>query len=224
MKLLFFILFPFFLLAQFKGFAGYPDYQPRVSYLINEGFEGVGTPVSWTFGNSVNFDYNVSPISGSESLELDATSKYANAYVTIPKKNEVWIAYKVRFTGMLTTDVVRTLYVRDSLNNYISRVFYSNNGSQALFRIYNGTANTFCTTPITNDVVYNVWLHYVGGHGSDGVFELYISTGSSRPSTPDGALTTGSRIGSANNVIFYMDPSGRKWYIDDVRISTQVIN
>ena len=190
------------------------------TYLVRENFEGSGVPNKWADGgrpSAANFDYTADPLTGKQSLFLDATTSASDAIVKFGDRSEIWISFKLKFTGIGLSDFIYLLYLRDKGNVNVIRLFFYGNGTNVKFRLYNGTANGLGSQIVSNGTIYYLWLRVRKGDGTNGISELYVSTDGKRPASPDISLTAGSNTGTPNNVLFHAENTGRTITIDDVK-------
>lgn len=149
-----------------------------ISYLVNEGFEGVGLPSSWTASGTVDWDDAVIYKEGSESVSIGAGT--ATGYVITPTyagATDFYCRFAVYFDVLPSaTRIIAQL--RNGTDNEAQ--LYATSGGVFQFKQDAGTAAQPVAT-FAADTWYYVWLHYTAGTGSDGYVSVAFNTTLSEP-------------------------------------------
>lgn len=151
--------------------------------LIEEDFEGTGTPNGWTVNaGSPNFDYTTTVIDGSESLYLSGTTPRTT--VAFTPLDEHWGYFRFRCTAFANTPF---LWYNGSGLFFRCRIL--TNGK---IRIYNGSSELATSgASFSINTTYNLWWRAKKGTGSNAEIDVFISTSTTKPS-----LTVGSSAGT----------------------------
>ncbi len=185
--------------------------------LVDEGFEGVGTPVRW-YVSGASFDYATAPapLVGTESLRLSTDGQYAGINAVL-NHDELWGKFRVNVTTLPSSDFMELLKIQD-VSEYTGVLSVYVNASGSI-----GTnSGTATTDVITAGTSYWIYWHYKHVAGSNlGTQEVAFSTTETRPSsgskwTGDTTHTTGGRA-----VTFQFATSmGAAYIVDQVQVST----
>jgi hypothetical protein len=159
------------------------------TYLLEEDCEGTGTPSGWTDGATFapDWDETTLAIAGSESVEFPTTSYFTDSPVW-SATSPCYIFFRIR-VGANSGNVEVVQFRNDATK--VADFEYRN--AEVTFRINHGTA--FASTADLGDAgVYNVWIDYTVGAGSDGVAEMRVTTGGdlTRPVSATVSVTTGT--------------------------------
>jgi hypothetical protein len=165
---------------------------------FEERCEGTGTPSGWTNGGSPDWD-NTTALVGSQSLLLASASD--NTYTpTFTSSSELWVHFVYRFSAIPASSTT-VFAMRESGTN---RPYMSQRTTTGAWRFYN-TASTYDSpsfTP-TAGTTYFIWWRYKTGTGAnDGISQVYISTSSTRPGSPDIDNQTTNATASINSCWF----------------------
>jgi hypothetical protein len=165
---------------------------------FEERCEGTGTPSGWTDGGSPDWD-NTTALVGSQSLLLASASD--NTYTpTFTSSSELWVHFVYRFSAIPASSTT-VFAMRESGTH---RPYMSQRTTTGVWRIYNGggTYDSPSFTP-TAGTTYYVWWRYKAGTGAgDGISQVYISTSSTRPGSPDIDNQTTNATASINSCWF----------------------
>jgi hypothetical protein len=191
------------------------------SFIINEDFEGTGTPSGWFRGGAADFDYTASPLAGSQSLRNATGSDYA-VYLSGGALNEAEIWGKL-------------LFKPEALPSTFSQCFLLNDGSfNTIFQMVLNASGTLTVADngagvfqITTDAMsagtlYRLYFHYKKGTGSNGIAEGGFATTDVRPTsgTKYAGGTTGTPTANAQEVGCTQASNSATWVFDNLQIAT----
>lgn len=190
------------------------------SYLVNEDFEGAGTPTDWaTDHGSPDFDYSVVPLVGLQSLRLPNNSA---AYYTVDlDKSEVWFKFYVKLETLPASQEVLFSFA-DAFFNFLYKVNIDPGGTLNVKDQIFGNIDQTTVDALSTGTVYNIWGHYNKGSGSNAVCEVSFDTvGNPRPNAGN-KYAGGTNGTSTNNVsIFFIGELNGETYasvFDNVQI------
>ena len=191
------------------------------SYLVDEDFEGTGTPTGWTGTATINYDYTPA-IHGTESAKITDTG---TTYVTTPDfaaQSDVWVFGAFNYSAVTADAII--LYLRNATSGNAG--YLSIRQSDMKIRFYHGTTSpSVGTTTISTGTTYYYWIHYIKGTGSDGVSQIYLSTTTTRPSSPELSATNGSGTYDVEHIRYYDWTATSDYIFDVVRVSaTEIVN
>jgi hypothetical protein len=167
--------------------------------LLRQDCEGAGTPAGWADAGTGTVDWDEASVVGeaSQSLRLVTTSNQARSFASITAKSTVYLHFMWRWNALGgTLDFFR---LRSSGGNRL-QVRADSNGTLS---VVHGTS---VSTPITDDVPQNTWVHvwarYVQGTGTNGYADLEWSTSSTRTGsgTKFTSLSNGTSTSTVNEV------------------------
>lgn len=157
------------------------------TYLFTESFEGVGYENSWTEDLGVPNEDDTSPVHhGSQSLNLTVSSRLTQN-TTFTALSPAYVFFAIYFTSDATDYVFQG-------RNGTTDVWSLQRNSDDTFRVIHGTGASFGTTVATFAVgawIY-VWIEYTAGSGANGTLNAYFSTTTTKPGSPDVAISNGT--------------------------------
>ena len=186
------------------------------TFVINEGFEGAGTPAGW-FNSGADFDYTTSPLVGTQSVRAASNGVYC-LYLSGGALNhpEIWGKMKVRV---------------DSLPSTFSQIFKVTDGagtvgaelvllSTGVLDFGSGiTATTADGMAAATD--YWVYFRYTKGTGSNSICSIGFSATETRPTSGTKFATTSGSFGAVNaETSFFTVSNGAVVVFDNLQIST----
>lgn len=180
------------------------------SYIVDEGFEGTGLPSGWTTGaGTPEYDYTTTVLVPSQSLFMDAATSTADEYVYVDFLNsgDFYAYFKIRFPTVASTG---TLFLSAISTAGTTRAFiYIRPGPVLSVQAVGGTRQD-CTTTLSTDTTYHVWVSYEpgSGSGSDAVATVAFSTDGVRPTSGPGsyaASTNGTGTAAATRMTLQTD-------------------
>jgi hypothetical protein len=183
------------------------------TYLVSEDCEGTGVPSGWANNGTPNWDFNNPALAGSQSLFLDAASKFPTK--TFTATPDIWIYLQFQITN--TTGWNRDIVVcGDSSSAELVKVRPTANRE---FNLIVGAASTLSAVNVWNeDTTYHAWLHYIKGTGSDAKAYLYWATNTAvRPSSPLLSKENGTPTADAATV-WFRGMDGSASIIDTIRV------
>lgn len=182
--------------------------QANFIYLINEDFEGSGTPAGWFRGGSADFDSTAVVLAGSQSLSIDkTTSDYATYIGLSSDKSEVWGKMLFRRNASLPSAYSNFFGMSDAGFSYIFRVGLLSTGVLVLD---SGTIYLTTSDSISVDTVIYIWFHFKKGTGSDAIAEIWWNTVNTRPITGGSkyaGATNGNISSNVNSLLLYNETS-----------------
>lgn len=189
--------------------------------LIEENFDGTGTPSGWTDANSPNWDYATSPapLAGTQSWRGTAstiTSIY-NLGADYDDLHVYFVAHMVNATTESGFSVFRLLNSSDGVVAYMVV-----RGDPAT-RFANGTIESGNETSIQNQTRH-IWIRYQKGTGSNGVTTWWISATATKPGSPTGTVTNGDATTAARKVMLRGNTASSGGIVfDNLVVSTSTI-
>ena len=194
-----------------------PSPTPTPTYIINEDFEGSGTPGNWYRGGSANFDYSAVPLAGLQSLRCDSSKGDYALYQPGGALNnsEIWFNLLFKVEGPLPPSF-KPLVWFDGYNVYLlpdGTLQVSDNGKHILTTTVDG---------LSAGTVYNIWGHYRKGTGSNAVCEVSFDiVGHPRPNSGNkwAGGTTGDGTANATSLILWYPSGSGVGVFDNVQVS-----
>jgi len=195
---------------------------PASSLLVDESFEGAGTPAGWTASGTPDFDNTSSPIGGAQDLLFSAGSD-RRAYTSFSESGEVWIRLRLKMSAA-PSSTPGIVFIQDavSASAYVSLQVHT---SRTLRLIDNSGANTgYTTDAVTAGTDVYVFIHIAKGTGSDAVFDLEWSTTSTRTGSGNKYVSASNGAYAVNSDYIDIYRNDSAWststfQIDDVKVS-----
>lgn len=190
------------------------------AYLIEENFEGTGTPSGWTTGGTgtIDFDYATSPLEGSQSLQLvNASGADLRAVKTFTSSSGTIWMYWIMRNAPNNRNLV---YLRDATDSTtLARV-----GSSGLaWQLTHGSVTDVAEGTFATASTYHCWLEYTESSGAnDGVLNLYTSSNATRPGSPTASMVNGNGTAQAGAIRLAISNNGTMEY-DKARVSESEI-
>lgn len=169
---------------------------------FSETFEGTGyvldlcgTRDCWTATGSVDPDYAASPLSGSQSVELDGTASLASLTYTLPED-----ASRLRFSMILNETTTHAgqdiMELKSSAGSTLGKVIWNDNGT---ISITHGVTTKTTTATYSDGTTYYVWVDWTTASSSliYGGFVFYINTSSTKPTATLTIPETEAVVGSS---------------------------
>jgi len=145
------------------------------SYIVDEGFEGTGTPSSWEQVNGVNFDYTTLPLTGSQSAYLPTNSSQPSMTLTTDAvSGDLYLHFEFK-TTTITASYKTILKVYNGATQAYSVGISSSNA-----RMYCGGSALTGSYTFSQNTLYHVWIE-LNPEANSG--KVYISTDESKPAT-----------------------------------------
>lgn len=191
---------------------------PACTFIINEGFEGVGTPSGW--GGSANFNSVVSPLVGLQSCRMTGTEE---AYTPTNSETEIYLKFRFRVSNLpASPDNICT--IRAAGETPILYFYLRDTGA---LQVFDGSGAVGITSStITGGVAYDVEIHYKVGTGSNNIGSVgFVTAGGSIPvSGPAFAgFTNGVATTNANREVWDIFADITTYDIDQVQLCTSFI-
>jgi len=196
-----------------------------VSYLLQENFEGSGTPIGWnSLTGSVNYDYSTGALEGSESMLQDASGGSTGiTTVAVENSSEMWghFVFETQRPSGSSATLSYLMYVRNSSNGTLMMMYIKNTDK---LTIYDTGDRDQGTITISANTPYYVWWHYKAGSGANAVYETWVSTTPTKPGSTDASYSSGASAGDVDNLRITVN-SGTNNIVkyDNVIISNTVI-
>jgi hypothetical protein len=191
-----------------------------VADLINEDFEGTGTPTGWFRGGSANFDYSTSPLVGSQSLRLAAaTADYA--VVQSLNQAEFWWKFRIKIETM-PSGTLTILQGSDASFNNNYQVLLNSSGTLTI-QDNSGFLFTTTTDTMAAGTIYDVWGHYKVGTGTNSICEVSFDVANAARPNSGNKYASGTNGHGTGNIAEYKLISstlGAILVFDTVRITT----
>lgn len=158
------------------------------SLLIEEYFEGTGTPSPWvTDPTAPDFDNTVSQIAGAQDM-LKSLSTDGGAHAPFTASSEVWLQCDFKFS-ILPGTAAPFIWVFDSTQTPFVNALIAPTGEVG-FSASAGTGGSTTVDQVAVGVNYTLFFHYKKGTGANAIYELEFST-------------TSTRTGSGNKYTIY---------------------
>jgi hypothetical protein len=187
----------------------------HAQFLINENFEGTGTPSGWNnSAGTPDYDYSVSPLYGLQSLLCNSSAQSRNG--TSLNDAEVWLKCSFRLDGTMPGFNYLLRFLNSSDIEMLDIAFLS--GPLYVFDgVSGGTGQT--VDSVTSGTVYDLWVHYKKGTGADAILEASFDvTGNPRPNTGNKYVVVANGAGTANAVKLDLFGSATDVVFDNVQV------
>ena len=195
------------------------------SYLINEGFEGTGTPTGWIgpFGaGSVDFHSTAGPLVGAKSLLEDNTAGDIQVIATFALQDEVWGHFIFRPTTLPASFTEFFVAVDDVGFIDHCKLQLLSTGVVAVTTPVSISQNTVGT--MSAATIYDVWWHWKVGTGANAIAEVWFNTvGGTRsgvPSNNHAIVTNGSDTAQCDRTSTFVTGSSIEVRYDTFQVSS----
>ena len=177
---------------------------------------------SWTvtFGspNPVQSTSGLS-LEGSQCCNVTAEAGAEELYVSFTASDKAYAFFELRFST-LPSGADRTQF---GFSNGTDQADAESQGDVSEFKIYSGGGDATASGSAANatGTTYFIWFEYEKGTGANGVLRLYRNTTSTKPGSPDAAITTSNDTFQVSRFVLGNNWSGSAgdFYIDKLRIS-----
>lgn len=207
----------------FVPFAPEDSRNSLTSWLLQEDFEGTGTPAGWTAASSGGtFDETINKIAGNQSLQVTgaSTSTFRFALTPLiaglPGDGSTWMAYwQMKMVSAPITSNGTIFEVRRAADNLVSQrgsIIVTTNE----LRLQNGSGVSGTGAySLTAGVVYHVWIKRM----ADGTLQGWVNTSATFPG--GAAMLNGSASVNPGAAGYLALGSGRQAVIvyDHLRVS-----
>lgn len=189
---------------------------PACDVLLCGDMEGTGAENGWAgSGDGYDFDFSTSGLSleGSQCLRLDSSSDTATG--SFSSASEVW----GKFMWRTTADSAYIDVFKLRASTTVCATVYDG-GTNLDWEF--GTASGSSTFNKAADTTYYVWFHYKKETSGDGLWEVFISTNTTKPETRTLGASGGPGGSSTSNVdnIWFARSTGSGYnYYDDIWVS-----
>jgi hypothetical protein len=127
--------------------------------LVNETFEGTGTPSGWSSGTGADFDYTGLVLSGTQSLRANSAGSTVTANVNLGAGyDEIWTKWLVRVVTCPTNSRIFFFYDPSFSEGGVALFIFSDSTATVDF----GTYQTF-----NIGTTYYMWTHFHKNATSD---------------------------------------------------------
>lgn len=200
---------------------------PSVTYLINEDFEGTGTPSGWTMegGTIVNYDYTSTVLAGSQSFFLDyATGGDLSAITpSFTGAGDIYIGFMLRASAMPSAADAEFIYIRNAADANQGFFKVGSDGHITVSLPGVGGESSGAGIVSTSGTTY-IKIRYQKGTGSNGIITGYTSSNGTSW-TQSAQLTGGTgttNITYIRLIVPFGDPQA--WIIDNFKVATSDFN
>jgi len=187
--------------------------------LANFDFEGATAIKNgrWTVSGAVDLNDVSDPISGTQSMLIPTNSDARLWMPLYDLDNTIYFKWKMTdATPSVNADIV---YLKGGVTG-ATTIGYLRIYTTGRLYLQHGGVGSYGATVLQDDTVYNVWIDYVGGTGSDSSLKVYISTTTTKPSTPECSVTGQTLTAVLNNIWFYCTANMDDYLIDDLLITS----
>lgn len=198
--------------AQAGVFVGFGSSAAPIDYLINEDFEGTGTPTDWTVvSGTVDFDYATGCPSGSQCVSLGPGAVIDSP--TFTDADETWTMFRARVTGSIATNP----YFVSIYNSATIRASVALRYNPRFGATVSGVVESY-GSDISKDTWYYVLHRYVKGTANDAVSTTWYSADGASW-TQAVSLTTGTAYTAGTKVRIENDNGSDIIVIDKMQVS-----
>ena len=199
------------------------------AFIIEEGFEGAGTPASFTQaspGTAANFDYSAAPLTGSQSLYLTDPGGSGNASALVDftacAADTMYAAFKWKPTTAIasSSDII---WFQNAAATVKLGALHWRASDQVLAVTHTGPLSGTTTAAIVPGNTYWIKMRYIKGTLNNAQIAMWISTDGSAWGSPI-QLTNGPQ--TEQPVVFKWDIFHSRNFdmvVDSVRIDTDDI-
>lgn len=195
------------------------------SYFFSERFEGTGYQNTWTESGTgtIDEDYTTSPLEGSQSLRIAASTQQPITVVTFSSDQaELWGYFRFRINTASFLANKPIFVLRNSSATTVGSITVNtDNGILPT----NGTGGGSVTVDkMVTGSNYNIWWHYKKGTGADGIFSCAFSATGTEPTSGNAfqTKTNGNATTDAHDlrVGFGISNTTGEFVIDQILMST----
>lgn len=181
--------------ADYKTIFGVDNTGGGTSFLLDEDFEGAGTPTG--FDPGPNFDYSAAPLQGLQSLRVVTASGHTAFYSLASAESELYVKFLFRTESSLpgTSAEICALVADDLFTPRIAPQLMSD-GTMTL-----DFAN-FTVATMAANTTYYVWVNYKVGSGTTGRASAAFNTVDSKPTS--GNNFTGDDTATVSGTVQYI--------------------
>ncbi len=187
-------------------------------YLVDERFEGTGTPSGWASTTGTpDFDYTTTPPEGSHGLLLNGSAAaQAATSSSFTAQNELFGYFLMRITALPsgTRDVMRMLVSGAQYSQ--SKISITSTGQLNI--TYGNTASTATVSTMSLDTVYHIFWHILKGTGADGngwvAFTADGTVGTGNALSVRTSMNGTSQIDQLQPYALFTSGSGVNWICD----------
>jgi len=169
---------------------------PPVSYLLNEDFEGTGTPSGW-FGSGGNFDSTSSPLQGLQSLRTPNGS-----FAKTPdglNQTELYFKFLVRFSALPASSSGFFQILDASFNPVVTGTIYSDGKLEVTV---SGFPSSKTVNTVSAGVDYAIVLRGKKGTGANGIGSISFALSGNSVPTSGNSYTSISNAPNTVNMDF----------------------
>jgi hypothetical protein len=199
------------------------QYQPVASitptYLVNEGFEGAGTPSGWTTagGSGCNFDYTTTILEGTQSLAIEGTVDSAAQSPVFTAQTQICLFCMFRFTALPASQI--NCFGWNSVGATKTFIGVTTTGAISLNYLGGGSA-TSVGTMSANTLYY--CKYYYRPSASASLIYFSFSTDGFMPFRGNNFVSlAGTTTGNPDQVSFENFEPSQTWIWDHVRVASQ---
>lgn len=211
--------------ANIKAVGGVDNTAAGGGNLVTENFEGTGAPSGWaTSAGTIQYDHATTALSleASECLYITAEAGAEQAYVAFTDSDAVYAYFMMRVEDV-PTGSGRTFFKLTNNAGTVTCFENAPNIGPLQFKLYDTSGTHTATSGSTTsaDQTYHVWVEYEKGTGANGQIRVYSSTTTTKPGSPDAAVTNADSTSQGGRLYFGIDwaGAGGNIYFDKLRIS-----
>lgn len=166
-----------------------------ITYLIDEAFEGTGTPSGWTTTGTVNYDAT-SLMLGAQHMFLGSASA-GGAFTISPAGSPMELYFVYRTLDATPGASMQICELTDSGDADGAEIWLTTGGLIRIQDTGDGTSSSNTVTALADSTNYHFWVRVTSGSGTNAVYTVAFSTDGIRPTSgnafqqkTNGTLTT----------------------------------
>lgn len=162
--------------------ANTPTTGSGTTFVVNDGFEGVGAPSGWSnISGTPDYDYTTTVLADAQSCFVGTNGVACVAAVSFTNMAEYWSYWLMRFVGSTPGGAANWHTTRPNGGGTPS---HTCSLTAALKLSWNPGGSAIApATAIVIGTTYHVWLYYKAGTGADGLSNIGFSTDGVRPTS-----------------------------------------
>lgn len=147
------------------------------TFLINQDFEGAGTPSDW-YVSGATFDYTAAPLIGAESLRIATNNHYAGILDGAFSSGEIYGKFRINVETLPSGSSSQILKVQNGVFSDVISIVVQPSGTLQV------TGASATSDTITAGTLYWIYWHYKEDPGgSTGIVEAGFTTTETRPTS-----------------------------------------
>lgn len=196
---------------------------PSGALLINENFEGAGTPSPWVADPTApDFDNTVSPLSGSQDL-LKSVTTDGGAHAPFTASSEVWMQCEFKFSFLPGSSAPFVWWFDSTQTPFVNALIAST--GEIGFSASAGGGGSTTVDQVEANIKYWLFFHYKKGTGANAIYELEFNTTSTRTGTGNKYTIYNSGAVTFDAAYVYLYITAAQWspgntiQFDNVKVS-----